>query len=172
MTSEQLRKNDRVLFVVLAIGLFFLLWDFYISAAKDIPNIGLIGYVTGPMFAHKLSEILLLMLWMPIVWVSNYERAGVYPNKMTPLRYFRLLRFLLLVAPIQIVLATYAWTIVNLGTSPLTTNYEPLVYREDYWVWRYYLGAVLIAGIAFIWYASRKATRLASWLAREAPASE
>lgn len=164
MTSEQLRKNDRILLVVLAIGLFFLLRDFFLSAAKDIPTLGVIGYLTGPIFTHKLSEILLLVFWMPVIWVSNYEMAGVYPNNMPPVRYYRILRYFLLVAPIQVMLATYAWTIVNLGTSPLTTNYEPLVYGEDGWVWRYYLAAVIIAGMAFIWYASWKGMRLARWL--------
>ena len=172
MTPEQLRKNDKVLLVILVIGSFFLLKDFYLSAKNDIPSSGIIGYITGPIFAHKLSEILLLILWTPAVWVSNYELAGIYPNKMNPLRYYRILRFFLLVAPIQIVLATYAWTIINLGTSPLTTNYEPLAYGDDYWVWRYYLATVVAAGVAFIWYASRKTTSLARRLASNTSVNE
>lgn len=165
MTPEQLRKNDTLLLIVLIVGLFFLLRDFYLSAQKDIPHLGLTGYITGPMFAHKTSELLLLLLWMPIVWISNYEMAGLYPRRMSPARYYRLLRVLLIVAPFQIVLATYAWTIVNLGTSPLTTNYQPLIFAENGLVWRYYLAIVILAGAVFVPFASYKAIHLANLLA-------
>ncbi|GIV98807.1 hypothetical protein [Roseiflexus sp.] len=161
MTHEQLRKNDIVLLVVCIVGLFFLGRDFYLSASKDIPHLGWLGYVTGPIFAHKISEILLLGLWLPIVWMSNYENSGLYPNSMPPAKYYRLLRYQLLIAPIQIILATYAWTIVNLGTSSLTTDYSPLIFREDGWVWRYYLAIVIVAGAVFIPFASNKAIHLA-----------
>lgn len=160
MTREQLRNNDRILLVVVIIGLFFLLRDFYLSAIKDIPLLGWQGYITGPIFAHKVSEILLLILWLPSVWVFNYENSGLYPVKMPPAKYQRLLRYLLLIAPVQIVLATYAWTIVNLGTSPLTTDYHPLIFGEDGWVWRYYLAILIVAGAVFVAFASHKAIRL------------
>jgi hypothetical protein len=161
MTPEQLRSNDRVLLVVVIVGLFFLLRDFYLSASRDIPTLGAIGYISGPIFAHKVSEILLLVLWFPVVWMFNYEVSGLYPDKMSPARYHRWLQWLLLVAPIQIVLATYAWTVVNLGTSPSTTGFQPLVFGADGWVWRYYLAVVIVAGMAFIPFVSRKVARLA-----------
>lgn len=160
MTPEQLARNDRVLIAVLVIAGIFLSWDFYRSAQQGIPSLGWVGYLSGPMFTHKLSEILLLAMWMPIAWVSNYEMSGQYPKRMPPERYLRWLKILLMLAPMQIALATYAWTIVNLGTSPLTTNYQPLVFREDGWVWRYYLGAVVIAGVAFVPVATRKVIKL------------
>lgn len=161
MTREQLRKNDIVLLVVVIVGLFFLGRDFYLSASKDIPHLGWLGYITGPIFTHKISEILLLGLWIPIAWMSNYENSGLYPNSMSPAKYYRLLRYLLLIAPIQIVLATYAWTIVNLGTSSLTTDYSPLIFGEDGWIWRYYLAIVIVAGAVFIPFASNKAMQIA-----------
>jgi len=172
MTPEELARNDRIGLVSVLVAVFFLLWSFYISAEKDIPTLGFMGYLTGPMFTHKLSEILLIIMWSPIVWVSNYERVHLWPKRMQPRQYLRLLKTLLFLAPFQVFLATYAWTIVNLGTSPLTTNYDPLVFREDGWVWMYYLAAVIVAGMAFIWYASRKAMSLASRLAKETPVSE
>lgn len=164
MTPEQLARNDRVMSLVFVIGAIFLAWDFFRAAKQDIPSLGWIGFLSGPMFAHKLSEILLLIIWMPIVWVSNYEISGQFPKRMPPQRYLRWLKRLLWLAPVQIVLASYAWTIVNLGTSSLTTNYQPLVFREDGWVWRYYLGAVIIAGATFVPIATRKAIKLASQL--------
>lgn len=164
MTSEQLARNDRVLSAVLVIGGIFLAWDFFRSAQQSIASLGWVGYLSGPMFAHKVSEILLLITWMPVVWVSNYEMSGQYPKRMPPERYLHWLKKLLLFAPVQIILATYAWTIVNLGTSSLTTDYYPLVFREDGWVWRYYLGAVIIAGAAFVPVAVRKVIKLVSQL--------
>ena len=166
MTPEQLARNDRGWVLALLVGAGFLLWDFYRSVQQGVPALGWAGYLTGPIFAHKVSEILLLILWMPVLWVMNYERAGLYPKRMPPERYMHVLKGLLILAPFQIVLATYAWTIVNLGTSPLTTDYTPLVLREDGWVWRYYLGAVVLGGMAFVPLASRKATNLASQLAK------
>ncbi|MGQ9611350.1 MAG: hypothetical protein ACUVSL_08325 [Chloroflexus sp.] len=164
MTDEQLARNDWVLAVVLTIGGIFLAWDFFRSAQQGIPALGLVGYLSGPIFAHKVSEILLLIMWIPVVWASNYEMSGTYPKLMPPERYLRRLRRLLFLAPVQMILATYAWTIVNLGTSPLTTDYQPLVFREDGWVWRYYLGALIIAGAAFVPVAMHKVMKLARQL--------
>lgn len=162
MTPEQLARNDRMMSLVLAIGGIFLAWDFFRSAQQGIPSLGWIGFLSGPIFAHKVSEILLLMMWMPLIWVSNYEMSGQFPKRMPPKRYLRWLQRLLWLAPVQMILATYAWTIVNLGTSSLTTDYHPLVFREDGWVWRYYLGAVIIAGAAFVPVATRKVIKLAN----------
>lgn len=164
MTPEQLRRNDAVLLIVGLAGLFFLLRDFYLSASNDIPVLGWAGYVTGPIFMHKVSEILLLILWGPVVWVSNYENSGLYPRNMPAERYYKWLRFSLIVAPMQIVLATYAWTIVNLGTSPLTTNYQPLSLGEEGWVWRYYLAAIIVAGVAFVYFGAAKVVKLSQHL--------
>lgn len=166
MSPEQLRKNDRVLFVVVVVGVVFLLYDFYRSIIIGVPRSGVIGYIIGPIFVHKISEILLLLLWLPIVWVSNYEMSNLYPARMPPERYYRLLRFLLFLAPLQIIMATYSWTIVNLGTSPLTTNEQPLIFGEHGWVWRYYLAAVIIAGAAYIPFAVRKVVTLAVQLSQ------
>ncbi len=164
MTPEQLAHNDRLLGIVLTIGGIFLVWDFIRSAQQGIPALGFIGYLIGPIFTHKISEILLLIMWMPVVWVSNYEMSGQFPKGMSPEYYLRWLQRLLWLAPAQIILATYAWTIVNLGTSPLTTDYHPLVFREDGWVWRYYLGAIIIAGAVFVPVVTRKLVKLASRL--------
>lgn len=168
MTRDQLRKNDKVLLFVVIVGFLFLLSDLYRSANVGIPKLGVINYLTGPIFAHKISEILLLFLWLPIAWVSNYERSGLYPNKMPRERYYRLLRFQLFLAPFQVVLATFSWTIVNLGTSPSTTDYQPLIFGEDGWIWRYYLAAVIIAGIAYLPFAAHKAIALAVQKSEEA----
>lgn len=161
MTPEQLRKNDIVLLVVILVGFFFLGRDFYLFASRDLPKLGWIGFFTSPIFAHKVSEILLLILWLPSVWVSNYENSGAYPKAMPAAKYHRILRFLLFLAPLQIILATYAWTIVNFGTSSLTTDFTPLIFREDGWVWRYYLAILVLAGAAFIPFASNKVMKLA-----------
>ncbi len=160
MTPQQLARNDRFFMLVVLIGLVFLLYHFYLSARSDIPKIGWSAYLLGPMFTHKASELLLLLMWLPVAWVYNYENAGCMPKAMPAPRYARLLLALLYVAPWQIVLAVYAWTIVNLGTSPLTTDYRPLVFGDDAWVWRYYLGTVILAGIVFVPIAVHKLMRL------------
>ncbi len=95
-----------------------------------------------------------------VVWISNYENANCYPAKMPVERYYKLLRILIFVAPIQIILSTYAWTITNFGTSVMTTNYEPLIFREDGWVWRYYLAILIIAGTIFVPFANQKVMKL------------
>ena len=165
MTPEQLKRNNRFWLIILAAAAFFLLRDFYLSAIKDIPQIGFRSYVTGPIFTHKISEILLLLLWMPAAWMSNYERSGIWPAQMPPDRYLRLLKWLSVTAVAQISLAVYSWTIINLGTSPLTTNFEPLVLGQDSLIWRYYPAILTVAGMAFIPFANRKIDQLARLLA-------
>lgn len=160
-TPEELKRNDRVGVLILAVALVFLIHNLYLSMTKDISRVGVLGYFTGPIFTHKMSEFLLVATWMPVVWVYNYEKLGIYPDKMPRERYFKLLQWLLVLAPIQIVLATYAWTVVNLGASPLTTDFKPLSLGEEGAVWKYYLGALIFAGAAFVVYASRALIRLA-----------
>ena len=80
MTPEQLARNDRGWVLALLVGAGFLLWDFYRSVQQGVPALGWAGYLTGPIFAHKVSEILLLILWMPVLWVMNYERAAPDPK--------------------------------------------------------------------------------------------
>lgn len=161
MTAEQLKRNDRFFVLIVLVSTVFLLYSLIESAYRDIPQIGWLGYLAGPIFTHKLSEILLLIMWLPVAWVSNYENAGIWPNRLSAPRYTKLLHVLLIIAPWQIILGTYAWTIVNLGTSPLTTDYTPLVLGEDWFVWRYYLGGVVVAGALFIPTAVRKLVHLA-----------
>jgi hypothetical protein len=48
-----------MMLVIVSVASPFLLWDFYHSMTRDVPSLGLFGHVTGLMFAHKLSEILI-----------------------------------------------------------------------------------------------------------------
>jgi len=83
MTPEELARNDRLLGMVLTIGGIFLVWDFIRSALHGIPALGFIGFLIGLIFARKISEILLLIMCMPVVWVSNYEMSGQFPKGMS-----------------------------------------------------------------------------------------
>ena len=145
-----------MLIIVLVAGTFFL-WDFYLSFVKDVPKFGVFGYVTGPIFAHKLSEIIIAGAWLWFAFMNNHEKASQWPSWMTPQRYYRSLYLNAIVVLWSVVLATYAWTILNLGTSALTTNIaEPPGIGQEAFVWRYYLGGVIIAGGAFVMFAVRK----------------
>ena len=81
-------------------------------------------------------------MWLPVAWMSNYLRAGLWPRGWNAARYRRLLRGLQLIALPQIALAAHAWTVINLGGHPLAAG-------PDAWVWRYYLAVVALAGAAF-----------------------
>jgi hypothetical protein len=87
----------------------------------------------------------------------NQEKAKLWPAWMPPQRYHRSLHLTTIVVLWAMVLATYAWTILNLGTSARTTNLaDPPGIGEEGFVWRYYLGGVVFAGGAFVMLAMRK----------------
>ena len=82
MTATQLRSANYMMLVVVSVASPFLLWDFYVSIAKDVPRLGVFGYVTGPMFAHKLSEILIAGAWLWFAFMHNHEKANMWPAWM------------------------------------------------------------------------------------------
>jgi hypothetical protein len=157
MTATQLRSANYMMLVIVSVACPFLLWDFYVSIAKDVPRLGLFGYVTGPMFAHKLSEILIAGAWLWFAFMHNHEKAKLWPAWMPPQRYHRSLHLTTVVVLCAMVLATYAWTILNFGTSVRTTNLaDPPGIGEEAFVWRYYLGGVIVAGGGYVMLAMRK----------------
>jgi hypothetical protein len=80
-------------------------------------------------------------------FVGNHQHAGLWPSWMPPQRYGKVLRRLSALTILAIAPATYAWTVLNLGTSALTTNIAP---RQEYlWAWRGYLSVVILAALAF-----------------------
>ncbi len=171
MTPEELRRNHRGMAVAVGVGVAFLIQNLYRSIVQDVPQVGWTGYLTGPVFVHKVSEFLLLAVWIPYVWLLNHELAGVWPERLSVAGAIRLLRGLQILALLQVVLATYAWTLANLGTHPLTTGVTPLALGEGGWVWTYYLAALIVAGAAFVPLATGKALVLARRAGRtgEAP---
>ena len=157
MTSSQLRYSNYFMLVAVLVAGPVLLWDFYLSIAKDVPRLGLLGYLTGPLFAHKLSEILIAGAWLWFAFMHNHEKAKLWPAWVPPERYHRSLHLTAIVVLWAIVLATYAWTILNLGTSARTTNLaEPPGLSEEWFVWRYYLGGVILAGGGYVMLVMRK----------------
>jgi hypothetical protein len=157
MTATQLRYANYTMLSIVSVAGAFLLWDVYLSIAKDVPRLGVFGYVTGPMFAHKLSEIVIAGAWLWFALMYNHEKAKLWPAWMTTARYHRSLHLTAIVVLCATVLATYSWTILNLGTSARTTNLaEPPGIGEEGFVWRYYLAGVIIAGVAYVMFAMRK----------------
>ncbi len=157
MTPTELRYANIMMLVVTLVASIFLVWDFYISIAKDVPSLGILGYLTGPIFAHKLSEILIAGVWLWFAFMYNHEKANLWPRWMPQYLYYRFLHLTAIVALWAMVLATYAWTILNLGTSAQTTNIaNPPGIGVDGLAWRYYLGALVIAGGIYVMLAMRK----------------
>ncbi|MGE0640102.1 MAG: hypothetical protein AB7G12_06140 [Thermoanaerobaculia bacterium] len=160
MSAAELRRADWSAVVIVAIGSAFLLRDLFFSIGKDVPRLGLLGYLTGPVFAHKLSEILVGGIWIWAACMWNHEKADLWPSWMPRARYRRALEWTAVLALAGVVLGTYAWTVLNLGTSARTTDLvDPPGIGEEWLVWRLYLGAVVLAGCAFVVYALKKLAR-------------
>lgn len=160
MTASELRWNDMLILSIVLVAGPFILRDLFLSFAKDVPRLGVLGYVTGPIFAHKLSEIFIAGAWIWFAFMYNHEKSNLYPSWMPPQRYQRSLHVTAIVMLWSTVLATYAWTILNFGTSVRTTNLaDPPGIGEEWLVWRYYLGAVVIAGGAYVMLAVGKIVR-------------
>ncbi|HEX4954759.1 MAG TPA: hypothetical protein VF017_15310 [Thermoanaerobaculia bacterium] len=160
MDAKALRLANFMMLAIVLIASPFLLWDFWSSVAKDVPRLGVYGYVTGPMFAHKISEIVIGGAWLWFAFMYNHEKANRWPSWMSPQRYRRTLRIVGMVVLWSTVLATYAWTVLNLGTSARTTDIaEPPGVGEDWLVWRFYLGAVVVGGATYVMLVVRKLTQ-------------
>lgn len=155
------RLSSYMFLVAIPLGNLAFFWDFFLSATKDIPTLGVLGYLTGPIFAHKLSEILIVNAWLWFAYMMFAERTQRWPTWMPAHRYYRSLYFIALVVLWATVLAAYAWTILNFGTSARTTNLAvPPGLGEDAIVWRYYLAAVVVAGGAYVMLVLTKFKRL------------
>lgn len=145
--AAQLKRRDALALVAAIIGAAFLLWDFCRAALLEVPTLGWTGFLLGPICQHKISEFIVVISWMFAAVMFNHTHAGLWPQWMPPRRYGKVLRWLSVAMMLAVVPATYAWTVLNLGTSPLTTNFAP---RQEYlWVWRGYLGAVILAALSF-----------------------
>ena len=160
MTAARLRTANYTMLIIVSIACVFLAWDFSHSVAKDVPRIGVVGYVTGPMFSHKVSEVLIAGAWLWFAALHNFEKADLWPSWLPPERRRRSLHVTAIVVLWATVAATYAWTILNLGTSARTTNIvDPPGIGEDGLVWRADLGAVVLAGGAYVMFAFRRIAR-------------
>lgn len=156
MTAAQLRAANYTMLMIVSIASVFLAWDFYHSVARDVPRIGVLGYLTGPMFSHKVSEAIIAGAWLWFAALYNFGKAGLWPAWLTPERHRCSLQVVAIAVLWATVAATYAWTILNLGTSARTTNIaDPPGIGEDGLVWRLYLGAVVAAGGAYVMHALR-----------------
>jgi hypothetical protein len=156
MTAARLRGANYTMLVIVSIATLFLAWDFYRSVAKDVPRLGVLGYITGPMFSHKVSEVIIAGAWLWFATLHNFAKAGLWPTWLPPDRHRRSLQLTAIAVLWATVAATYAWTILNLGTSARTTNIaDPPGIGEDGMVWRLYLGAVVVAGVAYVMQALR-----------------
>jgi hypothetical protein len=154
MTAARLRAANYMMLTIVSIASVFLAWDFYHSVAKDVPRIGVLGYLTGPMFTHKVSEVVIAGAWLWFATLHNFEKARLWPGWLTPDRHRRSLHVAAIAVLWATVAATYAWTILNLGTSARTTNIaNPPGIGEDGLVWRLYLGAVIVAGGVYVMHA-------------------
>lgn len=67
---------------------------------------------------------------------------------------------IIFIAPIQVVLSTYAWVIANFGESSIMTIYGSFILREYGWLLRYYVAILIVAGTLFVPFASRKVIKL------------
>ena len=157
MTASQLRRANYFAIAIGVLGGTFFLWDFYLSFTKDVPRMGVLGYLVSAVCAHKVSEVLVAAVWIWTACMYNHEKAGLWPTWMPPQRYRRALQVTAVLALVAVVLATYAWTVLNLGTSARTTNIaDPPGIGEEWMVWRFYLGAVVLAAAAHVVFALRK----------------
>lgn len=151
MTAARLRSANYTMLLIVSVASVFLAWDFYHSVAQDVPRIGVLGYLTGPVFAHKVSEVVIAGAWLWFAALYNFEQAGLWPAWLPPERHHRSLQATAVAVVLATIAATYAWTILTLGTSPRTTNIaDPPGIGEDGLVWRLYLGAVVVAGAAYV----------------------
>lgn len=161
MSPQALRLNNIFMAIAGLIALFFLLQDFYHSVVRSLPTMGAVGYLTGPIFIHKISELIIGGCWFFVAFMSNQENAGLWPAWMPHERYGTFLRYSAVAVSVATVMATYAWTITNLGTSPLTTDFTPLSLRPgEALVWRYYLGVLVVAGVIYTLVMGRKGLRI------------
>ncbi len=147
LTAVQLRRRDLTAAALAAIGFLFLLWDFRRAWLLEVPVAGWRGFLTGPICQHKISEALIAGAWMFVAVMYNHQHANLWPAWMPAARYGRVLQRLTIVMVLSLVQATYAWTVINLGTSPLTTGVEPI--QANLLVWRGYLGALVLAAALF-----------------------
>ena len=109
------------------------------------------------MEACIVSEVLIAGAWLWFAALHNFEKANRWPSWLPPERLRRSLHVTAIVVLWATVAATYAWTILNLGTSARTTNIvDPPGIGEDGLVWRAYLGAVVLAGGAYVMVAVKR----------------
>ncbi|RMH72012.1 MAG: hypothetical protein D6675_05370 [Gemmatimonadetes bacterium] len=159
ISAKTLKNRNRGIVLAVLIGGFFILRDFYLHAVRFLPELGVAGYLMHPIFCHKISELIIAGSWLFVAFMANHERARRYPSWMPPDRYQTVLKFTGIANLVAVILATYAWTVVNLGTSPSTTNFTPLVFRENGWVWRYYLALLIIAAALHVIFVGHKSAR-------------
>ncbi len=158
LTAEQLQRRDAFALAAALIGGIILLCDYGRAAWLEVPTAGWLGFLCGPISQHKLSEFIVCASWMFAAVMFNHRHAGQWPTWMPSQRYSKILVWLCVATMLAVVPATYAWTVLNLGTSPLTTNVVPR--QENLWAWRGYLGVVILAALAFPVLMGPKAVRL------------
>ncbi len=162
-SKKFMKANITFMIVVGCIAFFFIFFDFYKSIVKSIPVYGLNGYLIGAIFHHKVSEIIIGFCWFFVSIMKNYEKMGELPKLIPKERYGKFLYYSSIVMIFAVVEATYAWTLVNLGTHVTTTNYKPLIFDRDpveVFVWRYYLAALVVVGGIYIVQMMKKGLKL------------
>jgi hypothetical protein len=161
-SPAMLRVMDWVMGLALVVAGAFLLYDAYASMAKDVPVMGWARYLSGPIFMHKVSEIVIAGGWLYYAMLVNHEAADIWPKWIGLKGYGLGLRITAAAALVATILATYAWTIINLGTSAQTTDFTPVGIQQpdEALIWYFYLGAVVVAGAAYVVVAGYKGLKI------------
>lgn len=161
MDQKQAETNFTALWLFGGIGLLFLGWDFYRSLEMSVPVDGWLAYLTGPIFAHKVSELIIGGSWFIWGLMRRSEKSGFYPRKFPKSAYIQYLNITSILSLPATILATYAWTVINLGTSALTTDFTPVFFSGgNVFVWTIWLAVFIPAGGVYTLVMGRKAMLL------------
>lgn len=158
MNQSQVKQNNIILLIVAGIGGCFLLYDLYSSIIGHLRQHDLLSYWVSPIFAHKISELIIGYAWILAGALYNFEKANFWPAWITPKRYRLYLQITSALTGFFTIVATYAWVTILLGTSAHTTDFRPITMREDEdaAVWGIYLGCLILAGLIYTLMMSRK----------------
>ncbi|MCB0303766.1 MAG: hypothetical protein KDI38_08305 [Calditrichaeota bacterium] len=158
MNQAQAKQNNIILLMVAGIGGCFLLYDLYGSIIGHLRQHDLLSYWVSPIFAHKISELIIGYAWILAGALYNFAKANYWPAWISPKRYRLYLQVTSALTGIFSIVATYAWVTIMLGTSAHTTDYIPISMREgeDAVVWGVYLGCLILAGLVYTLLMSRK----------------
>ncbi|MCB0275685.1 MAG: hypothetical protein KDI06_12785 [Calditrichaeota bacterium] len=158
MTLQKANQAMIMLVIIVLVASVFLGTDIWATIGKYVPRDGWGAFLLSPIFAHKVSEIVIAFSWILWAGLHNYEKAGEWPGWISENGAKATINAASYLCGAATVLGTYAWTGIILGTSELTTAVQPIVAfpEEDALVWALYLGAVVVAGLVFTLLMSRR----------------